>query len=284
MSVAARRRPGRTRGQRTRPNGGSRWTRLARDAADAAATRSVSAAVQPSVGGRRGLRPAARAVRHGRPSRSAGPAHGSRARRQVPDPACDPARGRTGRRRVVAAGRAEHAGRHERETFVIVGASLAGAKAAETLREEGFTGRVVLIGEETEPPYERPPLSKGYLLGNDPREKAFVHEPHWYAEHDIELAARHRRRGRSTSPTGRSLLHPQDAVALRQAAAGHRIPRPPAGRARRRRCRACTTCARWTSPTPCWPRSRERRTGGGRRRRLDRPGDRRGRPVSTAAR
>ena len=75
------------------------------------------------------------------------------------------------------------------ETFVIVGASLAGAKAAETLRAEGFTGRVVLIGEETEPPYERPPLSKGYLLGADAREKAYVHEPQWYAENDIEWLA-----------------------------------------------------------------------------------------------
>ncbi|MET0966235.1 MAG: FAD-dependent oxidoreductase [Nakamurella sp.] len=72
------------------------------------------------------------------------------------------------------------------ETYVIVGASLAGAKAAETLRSDGFAGRVVLVGQETEPPYERPPLSKGYLLGAEPREKAFVHEPQWYDEHSIE--------------------------------------------------------------------------------------------------
>src|SRR3954468_9206020 len=75
----------------------------------------------------------------------------------------------------------------DERTFVIVGASLAGAKAAESLRANGFTGRVVLIGEETERPYERPPLSKGYLLGAEPRDKAFVHEAHWYAENDIEL-------------------------------------------------------------------------------------------------
>ncbi|MET0865747.1 MAG: FAD-dependent oxidoreductase [Nakamurella sp.] len=75
------------------------------------------------------------------------------------------------------------------ETYVIVGASLAGAKAAETLRSDGFSGRVVLVGQETEPPYERPPLSKGYLLGAEPREKAFVHEPQWYDEHDIEWRA-----------------------------------------------------------------------------------------------
>lgn len=72
-------------------------------------------------------------------------------------------------------------------TFVIIGASLAGAKAAEQLRGDGFTGRIVLVGAETDRPYERPPLSKGYLLGKEPRDKAFVHEAQWYAEHDIEL-------------------------------------------------------------------------------------------------
>ena len=73
------------------------------------------------------------------------------------------------------------------ETFVIAGASLAGAKAAETLREEGFAGRVLLIGEEIERPYERPPLSKGFLLGQEQREKAHVHEADWYDKHEVEL-------------------------------------------------------------------------------------------------
>jgi 3-phenylpropionate/trans-cinnamate dioxygenase ferredoxin reductase component len=72
-------------------------------------------------------------------------------------------------------------------TFVIVGASLAGAKAAETLREEGFPGRVILIGEEQERPYERPPLSKGYLLGRDERDSVHVHDARWYGEHDVDL-------------------------------------------------------------------------------------------------
>ncbi|MGH3343914.1 MAG: NAD(P)/FAD-dependent oxidoreductase [Carbonactinosporaceae bacterium] len=71
--------------------------------------------------------------------------------------------------------------------FVIVGASLAGAKAAETLRSEGFEGRVVLIGAEPERPYERPPLSKGYLLGQQERDKVYVHDERWYADHDVEL-------------------------------------------------------------------------------------------------
>ncbi|MFD8813037.1 NAD(P)/FAD-dependent oxidoreductase [Streptomyces sp. NPDC059627] len=73
------------------------------------------------------------------------------------------------------------------QTFVIVGGGLAGAKAAETLRAEGFSGRVILICDERDHPYERPPLSKGYLLGKAERDSVFVHEPAWYAQHDIEL-------------------------------------------------------------------------------------------------
>src|SRR3954468_3630177 len=73
------------------------------------------------------------------------------------------------------------------QTFVIVGASLAGAKAAETLRAEGFDGRIVLIGAEPERPYERPPLSKEYLRGEAGREKLYVHDEGFYAEHEIEL-------------------------------------------------------------------------------------------------
>ena len=73
------------------------------------------------------------------------------------------------------------------QSFVIVGGGLAGAKAAETLRAEGFDGRVVLLAEEPEQPYERPPLSKGYLLGTAEREKARVHEAGWHETHDVEL-------------------------------------------------------------------------------------------------
>jgi len=72
-------------------------------------------------------------------------------------------------------------------TFVIVGGGLAGAKAAETLRAEGFDGEVVLFGDEPEFPYERPPLSKGILLGKEAPEKAFVHTPDWYAEQNVDL-------------------------------------------------------------------------------------------------
>src|SRR5436190_23076091 len=74
------------------------------------------------------------------------------------------------------------------ETFVIVGASLAGAKAAETLREEGFEGRIVLIGEDPERPYERPPLSKDYLRGDSGRDAIWVHDDAAiYEEREIEL-------------------------------------------------------------------------------------------------
>ena len=72
-------------------------------------------------------------------------------------------------------------------TFVIVGASLAGAKAAEALRGQGFDGRILLIGDEPERPYERPPLSKGYLQGKQDRDTIFVHPEQWYADQAIDL-------------------------------------------------------------------------------------------------
>jgi 3-phenylpropionate/trans-cinnamate dioxygenase ferredoxin reductase component len=73
-------------------------------------------------------------------------------------------------------------------TFVIVGAGMAGGKAAETLREEGFDGRVVLLGGEPERPYERPPLSKDYLRGESERAGVYLQEDAgWYDEHDVEL-------------------------------------------------------------------------------------------------
>lgn len=72
-------------------------------------------------------------------------------------------------------------------TFVIIGAGLAGAKAAETLRTEGFEGRIVLFGDEPERPYERPPLSKTYLRSEVPRDQAYVHDEAFYPDHGIEL-------------------------------------------------------------------------------------------------
>ena len=72
------------------------------------------------------------------------------------------------------------------QTFAIVGASLTGAKAAEALRDEGFEGKVVLIGNETERPYERPPLSKDFLRG-EADDKPYVHDAGFYEENDIDL-------------------------------------------------------------------------------------------------
>jgi NADPH-dependent 2,4-dienoyl-CoA reductase/sulfur reductase-like enzyme len=73
------------------------------------------------------------------------------------------------------------------EQFVIVGAGLAGAKAAQTLREEGFAGDIVLIGDEAVRPYERPPLSKDLLQGRTDAGEVFVHTAEWYTEQRVEL-------------------------------------------------------------------------------------------------
>ncbi|MFZ5846190.1 MAG: NAD(P)/FAD-dependent oxidoreductase [Actinomycetota bacterium] len=72
------------------------------------------------------------------------------------------------------------------ESIVIVGGGLAAAKAAEELRGQGFAGRLVLVSSEPHRPYERPPLSKGFLMGGD-LEKVFVHPQEWYVDHDVEL-------------------------------------------------------------------------------------------------
>ena len=77
-----------------------------------------------------------------------------------------------------------------RPTFVIVGASLTGGTAAATLRQDGFDGDVILIGAEPHPPYERPPLSKQYLRGEVPFEKALVRPTGFYEANAIARGAR----------------------------------------------------------------------------------------------
>jgi 3-phenylpropionate/trans-cinnamate dioxygenase ferredoxin reductase subunit len=72
--------------------------------------------------------------------------------------------------------------------FVIVGGGMAGAFAAQTLREEGFDGKITLLGQEPHAPYERPPLSKDYLQGKADRDSIFVHPEPWYAEHAVDLS------------------------------------------------------------------------------------------------
>ncbi len=71
--------------------------------------------------------------------------------------------------------------------IVIVGAGLAGAAAAEELRNQGHTGPLTLVGAEPHPPYERPPLSKGLQLGTAEPDSVFVHPTRWYADHDVDL-------------------------------------------------------------------------------------------------
>ncbi|MCK1795764.1 NAD(P)/FAD-dependent oxidoreductase [Streptomyces sp. XM4193] len=115
-------------------------------------------------------------------------------------------------------------------TFVIIGAGLAGAKAAETLRAEGFTGRVILVGDERDHPYERPALSKGYLNGETERESLLVHEPAWYAREHIELhlgqpAVRIDRRAHEVT-LGDGTVLPYDALLLATGAEPRRLEVP----------------------------------------------------------
>ncbi len=73
------------------------------------------------------------------------------------------------------------------QRFVVVGAGLAAAKAVEELRAAGFAGPLVMFGDEHHLPYERPPLSKGFLLGDAELETVFVHDPDWYDENEVDL-------------------------------------------------------------------------------------------------
>src|SRR5215213_1939224 len=89
-------------------------------------------------------------------------------------------------------------------SFIIVGGGLAGAIAAQTLREEGFDGRITLLGQEPHRPYERPPLSKDYLQDKADRDSIFVNPEPWYAQHGVEL-----RRGdavTSLDPTSKAVI------------------------------------------------------------------------------
>ena len=71
--------------------------------------------------------------------------------------------------------------------IVVIGGGLAAGKAAEAVRAEGFDGRLTVVTEEPERPYERPPLSKGFLLGRTPRDEVYVHAPDFYAERDVDV-------------------------------------------------------------------------------------------------
>ncbi|GEL93733.1 pyridine nucleotide-disulfide oxidoreductase [Cellulomonas composti] len=89
--------------------------------------------------------------------------------------------------------------------MVVVGGGLAGARTAEALRERGFEGDLTILGDETERPYERPPLSKGYLLGTDERD-SFVRHAHWADEQEVRL-----RTGVTVTAIDRASQHVLDA-------------------------------------------------------------------------
>ncbi len=114
--------------------------------------------------------------------------------------------------------------------IVIAGAGIAGASAVELLRREGYSGRITLVGEEPELPYERPPLSKGYLQGATPEEKVFLRREQDYAEWEVELRLGTRATGLDTTARRLTLAScetlPYDRLLI--ATGGHalRLPIP----------------------------------------------------------
>lgn len=78
----------------------------------------------------------------------------------------------------------------EKIDYLLIGGGLASAKCARTLREEGASGRVMIVGREPDPPYNRPNCSKGFLRGIEEREESYVDEPSFYEEQDIEVLTR----------------------------------------------------------------------------------------------
>jgi 3-phenylpropionate/trans-cinnamate dioxygenase ferredoxin reductase subunit len=77
-----------------------------------------------------------------------------------------------------------------RVDILLIGGGIASATAAATLREEGHRGSIALVGREPDPPYHRPPATKGYLRGQESREQALIHDASWWADHDVELHTR----------------------------------------------------------------------------------------------
>jgi 3-phenylpropionate/trans-cinnamate dioxygenase ferredoxin reductase component len=115
-------------------------------------------------------------------------------------------------------------------TFVIVGGGLAGAKAAESLRDNDFDGQVILFGDEEHLPYERPPLSKEYLAGKKSLAEFTVHDSDWYRDHDVDL--RLGSRVSSLDPAAHTVglpdgaTVPYDKLLLATGSASRRLPIP----------------------------------------------------------
>ena len=135
-------------------------------------------------------------------------------------------------------------------SVVVVGAGLAGARTATALRDAGYSGAITVVGAEAELPYERPPLSKGYLAGTAAFEDAVVHPAAWYAEHDVDLRTSTTvtgidRAGRTVELAGGAPLR-YDALVLATGADPRRLSLPGAERALTLRTRADADAIRAT--------------------------------------
>jgi 3-phenylpropionate/trans-cinnamate dioxygenase ferredoxin reductase subunit len=117
--------------------------------------------------------------------------------------------------------------------ILLLGGGIASANAAAELREQGFDGSIVLVTREQDPPYHRPPLTKGYLQGRDDRPSTLIHPEDWYAEHDVDLrtrtpvmdldtSARTAKLGRAQLGFGRALVATGAGVRRLQAPGGMR--------------------------------------------------------------
>src|SRR3954471_9364695 len=102
----------------------------------------------------------------------------------------------------------------DRETdILLIGGGVASANAAAVLREEGFDGSILIVGRELDPPYHRPPASKGYLQGRESKDDALVHPPGWWEEQGVSL--RSRRRVMALDPAARTAtLQSKDEIAF----------------------------------------------------------------------
>src|SRR3954452_18122098 len=74
--------------------------------------------------------------------------------------------------------------------ILLIGGGIASATAAATLRAEGHEGSILVVGRELDPPYHRPPASKGYLTGRETKDDALVHPAGWWDDHGVELLTR----------------------------------------------------------------------------------------------
>jgi len=112
--------------------------------------------------------------------------------------------------------------------FIIIGAGQAGATLAETLRKKGFEGEITMIGAEPHPPYQRPPLSKAYLLGEMALERLFLRPEAWYGEHNVTL--REGCTAEAIDPTAQTVILSNsevlsyDKLVLTTGAEPHRLP------------------------------------------------------------